>query len=678
MNTQSALELSNLRNNAIRFDQIQIEDFKPKLLSEIKKAKERLETIKNNSEAPDFKNTIEALELMADGVDLVSNIFHNLLSANTNERMQELAKEFGPILSEYSNDIMLDDKLFKRIEAVWNKKDALKLTTEEFSLLEKTYKEFVRNGARLNNEQKAKLRAIDAELSKLSPQFDENELKSLNAFQLWVTDEHELKGLPPAALSAAKQAAKEKGKDNAYLFTLHAPSYLPLLMYCDHRPHRETIFRAVGSIAFGGETDNQPVIKRTLTLREERAKLLGYKTHAHFVLERRMAETPERVMSFIERINKASLNRAKEELKELTDFAQSIGGPKEIMPWDFSYYSEKLKEAKYKFNSEELRPYFKLENVIEGVFAHGAKLYDLKFVEKKDYPVYHPEVKTYEVYDALNNKFIGLFYADFFPRPSKNAGAWATTYLEQGYFMGELRRPHVANVCNFTKSTPDTPSLLSFDEVLTLFHEFGHALHMLLSQCRYRSISGANVYWDFVELPSQVMENWVYEKESLDLFARHHQTGEKMPAHLAAKIKESSKFMAGYMSLRQMTFATLDMMYHLTPAKEITNIAQFEREVLEPLRLLPAVDGICRSCSFGHIFAGGYSSGYYSYKWAEVLDADAFSYFLETGLFNKETAKKFRTEILERGGTEHPMTLFKRFRGREPDPDALLKRDGLI
>jgi peptidyl-dipeptidase Dcp len=473
-------------------------------------------------------------------------------------------------------------------------------------------------------------------------------------------------------------AAEAKGKKGQWLFTLQAPSLIPFLTYSSVRELREKIWRANSSKAFGGEFDNQEIIKKIVVLKGKRAQLLGFKNHAEYVLEERMAQNSETVFNFLKRLLDPSKVAAAKDLKEVQDYRMQLEGTSEIKPWDFAYYSEKLKEQKYAFNEEELRPYFKLENVIQGVFEHSRKLFGLVFKPTTNVPVYHPDVKTFEVFNEKDNSYIGLFYADFFPRETKKGGAWMTNYREQGLWGSEVKRPHVSIVCNFTKPTTTKPSLLTYDEVRTLFHEFGHALHGLLSQCKYKTLSGTNVYWDFVELPSQIMENWTEEQEGLDLFAKHYETGASIPAELVAKIKKASLFQSGWMSLRQVSFAWLDMTWYTSDASKITDVDAFETAATEITRLLPKEPGTNQSCSFGHIFGGGYSAGYYSYKWAEVLDADAFEYFKEKGLYNPEVAAKFKNSILSRGGTAHPMDLYKEFRGREPDPNSLLRRSGLL
>jgi peptidyl-dipeptidase Dcp len=693
-NTTNPLKFSSLNTSkakpAIAFDKIDQKNYLATLKESIVIAKANVDKIRQDQSPATFTNTILALESASEDVDFVSGIFFNQLSAHTNEYLQGLAKEFAPILSEFASDVSLDQKIFNRVQEVYDnyfaEGKALKaprngqpaLNNEKIKILEKYYIDFVRNGALLDETKKNKLRQIDIELSKLGPQFSENVLKATNEFQMLLADEKELDGLPQSARDAAAQAAKEKGLIG-WLFTLHAPSYLPFMTYSTNRPAREKLWRAFGSRTFNDKFDNQPTLLKIVSLRHERAQLLGYKTHAHFTLERRMAETPEKVFAFLDQMKAPSVKKGKKDMAEVEDFAKSFGHTGPLMPWDFAFYSEKLKEKLFKFSSEDLRPYFKLENVIDGVFEHARRLYGLDFKKTSgEYPVYHPDVQVFEVYDQDDKSFVGLFYADFFPRESKTGGAWMTNYLEQGLFKGDIRRPHVAIVCNFTKPTATQPSLITHDEVLTLFHEFGHALHSLLSKVEHRTLAGTNVYWDFVELPSQVMENWAYEKESLDLFAQHYLTGEKIPQELAQKLKDSSNFMSGYMAVRQLTFGYMDMAWHSTDPAQIKDVPSFEEQHTRELRVLPKIEGTNSSCSFSHIFAGGYSAGYYSYKWAEVLDADTFELFSQKGLFDKSAAKSFKENILSKGGTDHPMELYKKFRGREPDPSALLRREGLI
>ncbi|MFS4458257.1 M3 family metallopeptidase [Bdellovibrio sp. HCB2-146] len=665
-------------DEAVPFDKIKVEHFLPAVDESIAQAKKNIAALKANTAKPDFENTIVALEAASELSDRVAGIYGNLEVANADEALQALAKEIYPKLTALSSDIALDEEIFKRVKAVYDDRANLKLDKEQARLLEKTYLSFTRNGALLTGQDKETLRQIDQELSVLGPKFSENVLKSTNSFEMILSDKADVEGLPEGALEGAAAMAEAKGQPGKWLFNLQIPSYLPFLTYAKNRTLREKLWRAYASRSYKGEFDNQDIVKQIVTLRDRRAKLLGFATHADFVLAERMAKDPHTVREFLNKLLKASKDAGKRDLNEVADFAKKIDGLTDIKPWDFAYYSEKLKEEKYAFNEEDLRPYFKLENVVEGVFAHAKKLYGLTFKENSSIPVYHPEVKAYEIYEEKSGKYVGLFYTDFFPRETKKGGAWMTEFRGQGYLGGKMRRPHVSIVCNFTQPTPTKPSLLTYDEVRTLFHEFGHALHGMLSDCHYRSLSGTNVYWDFVELPSQIMENWVGEKEGLDLFARHYETNAPMPADLIEKLKKSQKFQAGWMSCRQLQFGMMDMAWHTADPKSITDVDAFEEQATAETRLFPKLEGTNNSCSFSHIFAGGYSAGYYSYKWAEVLDADAFEYFKEKGLFNQEVAQKFKDNILSRGGTEHPMELYKRFRGREPDPNALLRRDGLI
>lgn len=665
------------RDEAVPFEQIQVDHYIPALDFAIQEARQQLAKICSNTESPSFENTILALEGCADLAETIQTVYFNLFSAEASESHQALAREISPKFAAFTSELTLNPTLFQRIKSVFDNQDQLGLNTEQKKLVEKYYEDFRRNGALLSEDKKDVLSKLDQELSVLAPQFSENVLKATNAFELWIDNKSDLLGLPESAVEAAAQEATHKGHPGRWLFTLQAPSFMAFVKYAKNRELRKKIWLAFNSRALKGDYSNEALIKKIVSLREKRAKLLGFPTHADFVLSRRMAQDPKTVLEFLNRLLAPSKKAAEKDISELREFKKSMDGNEEIMPWDFAYYSELLKEKKYKFSQEELRPYFQLEKVVSGVFEHSRRLYGLTFHEVFDVPKYHPDVRTYEVKEETTGKYIGLLYTDFFPRQTKKSGAWMTAYREQGLSSGVLRRPHISIVCNFTKPTATKPSLLTYDEVSTLFHEFGHALHGLLSQVNYRSLSGTNVYWDFVELPSQIMENWIREKEGLDVFAVHYQTGEPIPADLVEKVRKSAKFQAGYFSLRQLTFGVLDMKWHSTPADQIQSVDQFEQDTVTPLRLLPHIEGTNVSCSFSHIFAGGYSAGYYSYKWAEVLDADAFEYFKEKGLFNREVADKFKNNILSRGGTEHPMELYKKFRGREPDPQALLRRDGL-
>lgn len=677
--TNPLLTQSKFFDEAVPFQQIKLEHYMPAIEEGIQQAKAKIEKIKTNDETPNFENTIEALEFASEQMEYAASVYFNLFTANADDKFQDLAKEISPKIAAFQSDVNLDQKLFEKIKYVYEHRGQLHLNSEKTKLLENYYKDFVRNGALLNSEDKEKLRAIDQELSVLSPQFAENVMKATNAFELLITDKKDLSGLPEGVIEAAAIAAKAKGhSEGTWLFNLQYPSFGPYLQYADNRELREKLWRAYNQRSFGGVFDNQPIVLKTVELKHRRSQLLGFRNHAEFVLQERMAQTPEQVFNFLQRILIAAKPTAVKELNELKAFMKSLAGHDDLKPWDTAYYSEKLKEKNYSFNSEELRPYFSVDKVIEGAFEHAKQLYGLVFKPIENIETYHSDVKVYEVHDEASHEYIGLFYTDFFPRETKKGGAWATTYRNQGYHRGKLMRPHASIVCNFTKPTPTKPSLLSFDEVSTLFHEFGHALHGLLSKCHYRSLAGNNVYWDFVELPSQIMENWIEEKEGLDLFAHHYLTNAPMPDALVEKIKKASLFQSGLMTIRQLSFGLLDMAWHTTQPSKINTVDEFETTATEPTRLLAKIPGTNSSCSFSHIFAGGYSAGYYSYKWAEVLDADAFEFFKEKGLFNKDVAKLFREYILSKGGTEHPMELYKKFRGREPDADALLRRDGLI
>jgi peptidyl-dipeptidase Dcp len=544
-------------------------------------------------------------------------------------------------------------------------------------LLDKQYKSFARNGANLNDADKIKLRKIDKELSKLSLQFGENVLAETNAFEMHLTHKEDVNGLPENVKEAAKELAKSKDKEG-WIFTLDYPSYIPFMTYADSRKLRKKLAIAAGKKAFQKNSfNNEQIVLDIATLRYKRANLLGYKTHAHFVLEERMAETPDTVLSFSNELLAKAKPAAEREFKNLENYAKKIDGIEQLQKWDGAYYSEKLKKDLFSLDQEMLKPYFKLENVLEGVFIIAGKLFDLQFEEINTIDKYHEEVKTYAVKNS-NGDFVSYLYADFHPRKGKRNGAWMTSYKSQQIKNGVNERPQVSIVCNFTKPTETTPSLLNFNEVTTLFHEFGHALHGMLANTQYTSLSGTAVSWDFVELPSQILENWCYEKEALELFAKHYETGEMIPMEYVQKIKESASFHEGMQTLRQLSFGLLDMHWHGKNPLNTTSVKAFENNAFANTKLYPEVAENCMSTAFSHIFQGGYSAGYYSYKWAEVLDADAFAYFLEKGIFNKEVATKFKEHVLSKGGTEKPMDLYKRFRGKEPSPDALLKRAGLL
>lgn len=659
------------------FDLIQEEHYLPAVQEAIQMAKNEIYQIKEQP-LPDFENTIVALERAGEKLNTISAIFFNINSAETNDRIQALAREISPLLTAHSNDVLLDEALFQRIQQVYDHRASLKLTEEQKTLMDKTYKAFVRNGAKLNPEQKARLRQIDQDLSQLGLKFGENVLAETNKYELVVENEAELAGLPQSIVEAASQTAEEKGKKGNWVFTLAFPSYIPFMTYAENRDLRRELFVAYNTKSCkGDELDNQQHIKDMLRLKHERAQLLGYNSYADFVLEERMAKSPVQVKEFLIDLLAKAKPKAEQEVTELAEFAKKLDGLEKLEKWDFAFYSEKLKKERFAIDDELLRPYFKLENVIEGIFQIAQRLFKISFIENTSIPKYHPEVTTYEVKDQGGNH-LAVFYADFFPRPGKRNGAWMTSYRGQKIVHGNDRRPHISIVCNFTKPTKSKPSLLTFNEVKTLFHEFGHALHGMLAKGNYESLTGTSVYWDFVELPSQIFENWCYEKECLDLFAKHYETGESIPESFIEKIRQAANFQQGYQTVRQISFGLLDMAYHGTSPKEIGDIASFEAESMKQTQLLPDVSGTLMSTSFSHIFQGGYAAGYYSYKWAEVLDADAFALFEEKGVFNEEVANSFQKNILSAGGSEHPSILYRRFRGRDPKPEALLKRAGLV
>ncbi len=659
------------------FSKIKNEHFLPAFKEAISLSRKEIDAITSNPDAPSFQNTIEALAYSGQQLDRISSVFFNLNSAETNEHIQKIAQEVSPMLSELGNDITLNKELFNRVQTVYAQKDNLTLTAEQQTLLEKNYKSFSRNGANLPEDKKSRLREIDATQSKLKLTFGENVLAETNAYELYLTNEEDLNGMPEGAKEAAATLAKSKDKEG-WLITLDYPSYIPFMKYADNRELRKELSLAFGSRAFkGNEQDNQKNVLDLANLRHERANLLGYDTHAHFVLEERMAKTPKKVLGFLNDLLTKAKPAAQREFIQLENFAKAQDNIDQLQKWDSAYYSEKLKKELFSLDDEQLKPYFKLENVIEGVFTISGRLFGLQFEEVFDIDTYHEEVKTYRVLDTEGN-FVSLFYADFHPRPGKRGGAWMTSFKSQMIKDGKNERPHVSNVCNFTPSTPSKPSLLTFNEVTTLFHEFGHGLHGMLANTTYSSLSGTSVYWDFVELPSQVLENWCYEKEALELFATHYETGEVIPMDLIQKIKDSATFQEGMQTLRQLSFGLLDMSWHGQDPTSITDVKAFETNVFADTSLYPATPETCMSTAFSHIFQGGYSSGYYSYKWAEVLDADAFEYFKEQGILNPNAGAQFKEHVLSKGGTEDPMVLYKRFRGREPRPEALLKRAGLV
>jgi Zn-dependent oligopeptidase len=665
------------KHNTAPFSKIKIEDYVPAITEGIQLTRSEIDTIVTNTEMPTFENTIEALEFSGQTLDRITSIFFNLNSAETSDEMQKIAQEVSPMLTELSNDITLNTALFQKIKTVYEQKDKLNLSTEQATLLDKKYKNFSRNGALLAEDKKTRLREIDTELAKLKLTFGENVLAETNAYELHITNEKNLKGLPEGTIEAARSLAKSHDKEG-WTFTLDIPSYMPFVTYAENRELRKELSIAYGKKAFqNNEFDNQQNVLKIANLRHERANLLGYETHAHFVLEERMAQNPEKVKSFLNDLLTKAKPAAEREFSQLAGFAKKLDNIDHLEKWDGSFYSEKLKQELFNLDDEKLKPYFKLQNVQNGAFTIANKLFGLTFTEVFDIDKYHEDVHTFEVNDT-NGNLIAIFYSDFFPRKGKRNGAWMTSFKPQYVKEGVNERPHVSIVCNFTKPTETKPSLLTFNEVTTLFHEFGHALHGMLANTTYPSLSGTSVYWDFVELPSQVMENWCYEPEALALFAHHYETSEIIPQEYVDKIKESASFLEGMATLRQLSFGLLDMAFHGNDPSAIKDVKTFEKNTMDNTSLFPDVAENCMSVSFSHIFQGGYSSGYYSYKWAEVLDADAFAYFQEKGIFNKEVANKFKDFVLSQGGTDHPMTLYKKFRGQEPKPEALLKRAGLI
>ncbi|MCT4582989.1 MAG: M3 family metallopeptidase [Flavobacteriales bacterium] len=661
---------------AIPFDKIELVHFKTAFEEGIKEGKKEIEKIKQCP--PSFSNTIEALEQAGQLLNKVSSVFFNLNSANTSDEMQQLAQEVSPMLTAYSSEISLDEALFNAVKMVFENTNKQELTQEQAYLLEKTYKGFVRNGANLKPEEKEELKEINTKLAQLTLTFSENVMKDAMEFELHLTNEDDLKGLPDGIKEAAALLSKSKGKTDGWLFTLDYPSYIPFMKYAENRTLRKQLNEAFGARGFNKNNyNNENTIAEIVALRLKKAQLLGYHTYADFVLEERMAKSPTKVYQLWDELLEVALPKATEELNEIKSYAQKLGFNEQLEAWDFSYYAEQLKNEKFAINDEILKPYFKLENVLEGAFKVANKLFDITFHQREDIPLYHEDVVTYEVKDN-NNNFIALFYADFFPREGKRSGAWMTSFRGQNKYNNSNQRPFVSIVCNFTKPTETKPSLLTFNEVTTLFHEFGHALHGMLADGYYESLSGTSVFWDFVELPSQLMENWCYEEESLNLFAKHYQTNEAIPMEFVQKIKDSAQYLSAYQTVRQTSLGQLDMAWHnLNKAPEIS-VSEFEKNAGEKTQLFPYNEKTNTSAAFSHIFAGGYAAGYYSYKWAEVLEADAFDFFLEKGIFNKAVATSYKDNILSKGGSKHPMELYKQFRGAVPSTKALLKKAGLI
>ncbi|MBW9198759.1 M3 family peptidase [Bacteroidales bacterium SW299] len=666
-------------HETVPFNRIELNDYEPAIREGMNEEDREIERITDNTEPPTFENTILALENSGALLERVTTVFFNLMSAETCDEMDALAEKMMPELSEHSNNISLNPKLFSRIKQVYAQKESLKLTAEEEQLLQKTYDGFMRNGADLSDSDKEIYRKLSAELSSLTLKFAQNHLKETNSFELVLTDKNELEGLPESTVEAARHAAEEKDKKDCWMFTLQAPSYVPFMKYSAKRGLRKKLYMAYNTqCTHANEYNNTEIVKRIVNIRMEMAQLLGFKDFADYVLRKRMAENSGNVYKLLNDLLDAYSPAARKEVEEVEKLARETEGENFIlMPWDFSYYAEKLKDRKYSLNDEELRPYFELGKVKQGVFGLATRLYGITFKENKEIPVYHPDVQAYEVYDK-DGSYLAVLYADFHPRAGKRSGAWMTSYKEQWTDAeGNNSRPHVSITTNFTKPTSDRPALLTFSEVTTFLHEFGHALHGIFANTRFKSMSGTNVYWDFVELPSQIMENFATEKEFLSTFAHHYVTGEPIPEELIRRIIDSSNFNAAYACLRQVSFGLLDMAWYTRTSPFEGDVKAYEKESWTKAQTLPQPDETCMSVQFGHIMSGGYAAGYYSYKWAEVLDADAFSLFQEKGIFNSKVAQSFRDCILSKGGTEHPMTLYKRFRGQGPTIDALLRRNGI-
>lgn len=673
---------------AAPFDKIKPEHFIPAIEAGIQEGKKEVEAIIDNSEKPSFENTIVALERSGALLSRTNTLLGHLNSAETNSDIQEAARKASPLTSDYYNDLLLNEALFKRVKQVYDQKSTLGLNPEQSTLLENKYRMFANNGALLDSEGKNHLREINKKLSELKIKFGENVLAETNELLVVVEEESRLSGIPEDAIERAKKVATDKQMPESWAFTLHMPSYIAVMTYADDRQLREEMLKTYKSQGNNGnENDNREVVRQLVQLRYEKAKLLGYGNYADMVLEERMADSEEAVIGFLDKLYDLAMPVAQKEKKELAEFMKKEGLNDDVQAWDWSYYSEKLKKSKFDVNDEDLKPYFKLENVLDGIFEISNRLFGISFEKVEGIPVWHEDVMTYEMKDE-NGKHLALFYADYFPREGKRGGAWMNSIRPQlTGEQGEVR-PHVINICSFTPPTEDKPSLLTYREVETLFHEFGHGLHGMLAQGNYASISGTGVYRDFVELPSQLLENWAGEAEALELFAKHYQTGESIPAELVDKIKKSSQFNEGYATIRQLSFGYLDMAWHTLGenesqrmnefAKDINSVESFENDAMKKTRMFPVIDGDVMSTQFGHLFAGGYAAGYYSYKWAEVLDADAFEQFKKQGIFDQTVADKFKDNVLTKGGSEHPMVLYKRFAGQEPSVDALARRAGFI
>ena len=662
---------------APQFDKIRNEHYLPAFEAGIAEAKAEIDAIVANEAEPTFENTIEAMEYSGQTLNTVAGIFYNLMEANTSDEMQEIAEKVSPMLTEYSMYVSLNAPLFEKVKAVYEKKDELGLDNEQMKLLEKNYKSFVRGGANLSDEDKAVYSKWAEELSLLTLQFSKNVLAATNAYTLHLTDSADLAGLPEYVKTMGAETAAEKGLEG-WAFTLDYPSYSPFLKYSEKRELRKDMWTAYNTRAIGGENDNTDIVRKIVDLRIKMANILGYETFADYALEERMAKKRTTVNEFVKNLLEPSLVFAKKDIDAVFKYAKKNGFEgKELMPWDFSYWSERYQEAEYALSAEELKPYFQLESCIDAVFGLATRLYGISFAELDNVPVYHEDVKVYEVKDA-DGRHLALFYADFFPRASKRGGAWMTAFREQSIQNGVEYRPFISIVCNFTKPTADAPALITHDELTTFLHEFGHALHGIFAEGRYTSLTGTSVSRDFVELPSQIMENWGYEPEYLNSFAKHYQTGEPIPAELIEKVVAAKNYLAGYGQVRQLHFGYLDMAWHSLKELPEEGAVEFEQKILAPYAMMPSVEGAAFSTSFSHIFSGGYSAGYYSYKWAEVLEADAFSLFKEKGIFNTEVAASFRENILSKGGSEDAAVLYRNFRGHDPQPEALMEKLGLV
>ena len=668
---------SPCRWGAPQFDRIRVEHYLPAFEAGIAEAKAEIDAIVSNPEAPDFHNTVEALEFSGRTLDRVSGIFFNLLEAETDERMQQVAETVSPMLTEYSMYVSLNGPLFRKVKAVYDHKDSLGLDRDQMKLLENSYRSFTRNGAALPEADKQTYGKYAEELSLLTLAFGNNVLRSSNAFFLHVTDPADLAGLPDYVIGAGAAEAKERGLDG-WVFTLDYPSYAPFMKFSGNRELRKRMYLAYSSKGIGGETDNTGNVRKIIDLRMKMSVLLGYRTYADYALEENMAKTPAAVGDFLSRLMERSLPFARAEVSRISEYAAAHGFEGDrIMPWDFSFWSERYKEAEFSLNEELLKPYFRLENCIAAVFDLAGRLYGIRFEEVSGIPVYHKDVKVYEVTDA-DGRHLALFYADFFPREGKRGGAWMTEFRGQSIRNGVEERPFVSIVTNFTKPADNMPSLLTHDEFTTLLHEFGHALHGILAEGRYPSLTGTSVARDFVELPSQIMENWAFEPEYLETFAKDYRTGEPVPESLIGKIVAAKNYLAGYQQVRQLQFGVTDMAWHTLESLPDEDVLEFEKKVLKPYAVMPDVPQTAVSPAFNHIFSGGYAAGYYSYKWAEVLEADAFSLFKEHGVFDRHTAASFRENILSKGGSEDPSVLYRSFRGHDPDPEALMEKLGLV